>query len=95
MAGSRRVDELARLALARDQVVAAPGDQLAVAEPQQVEADGVVLLEAGEEPAVGAGLGQGVLDVGDAFGQHVRRDIRSHSSFAVRGVASRACVAVR
>ena len=70
-AGLEAVDELPRLAFARHQVVAAAGDQLALAgKAQQVEPDGIVLLEAGEEPAVEAGLGQGGLDFGDAFGQH-------------------------
>src|SRR6185312_15843361 len=69
--GLEVVDQLLRLADARDQVIAAAGDELALAgKPQEVETDGVVELEAGEEPAVEAGLGQSGLDGGNSFGQH-------------------------
>ena len=68
--GLERRDELSRLALARHDVVAAPGHQTLVGEAEQVETDRIVRLEDGEEPAVELGLDEGGLNVGNSVGEH-------------------------
>ena len=61
---------LQRRAGRRHQVVAASGDQVVLGHAQQLEAHRVVLLEDGEQPAVEAGLDKGLLDLGNAVGEH-------------------------
>ena len=70
-AGLDGVDELPRLTFPGDQVVAPAGDELALSgELQEGQSDRIVLLKTGEEPAVGAGFGQGGLDGGNPLSQH-------------------------
>ncbi len=65
------VDELPGLPFPGHQVVAAAADQLALArEAQEGHPERIVLLEAGEEPAVEAGLGQRGLDFRNLLSQH-------------------------
>jgi hypothetical protein len=59
------VGELLRFAGPRHQVVAAAGDQTVLRKAQQFQADRVVVLKDGEQPAVEVGLGKGLLDLGN------------------------------
>ena len=64
--------QLARLSYGRDQVVAAPSDEIVANETQELEAHGIVVLETGEEPAVELVLLQGLLDGLDLLANHTR-----------------------